>query len=97
VILEIDVQGALQVKAKMPQAYMIFVLPPTDQELLARLRRRGRDNEQAIQRRFAQAKAEIQTARQSGAYEFIVNDDLERTVEQACEMVERRRKATCGS
>lgn len=96
-ILEIDVQGALQVKAKMPDAYMIFVLPPSDEELLNRLRRRGRDSQAAIERRFAEAKREIEIARQSGLYDFIVNDDLERAVGQACDMVERRRNAACRS
>ncbi|MCI0365299.1 MAG: guanylate kinase [Phycisphaerales bacterium] len=92
VILEIDVQGALQVKEKMPDAFMIFVLPPNDQELLRRLRRRGRDNEEAIQRRYAAAKAEIETARRSGAYDhFIVNDDLDKAVKHACDLVRQRR------
>jgi guanylate kinase len=95
VILEIDVQGALQVKQKMPDALMLFVLPPDDEELLRRLRRRGRESEQAIQRRFAAAKREIQTARDSGAYDaFIVNDDLNTAIEEACELVRQRWK--CG-
>jgi guanylate kinase len=92
VILEIDVQGALQVKAKMPEAYMMFVLPPSDEELLRRLRSRGRDNEEAIQRRFREAKREIETARDSGRYDaFIVNDNLQHAIDQACELVEKRR------
>jgi len=92
VILEIDVQGALQVKAKMPGAYMIFVLPPDDQSLLHRLRKRGREDETAIQRRFIEAKKEIETAERSGAYDaFIVNDELNRAIETACELVQRRR------
>lgn len=93
-ILEIDVQGGLQVKRKMPDAFMLFVLPPSDQELLNRLRRRGRDSEEAMQRRFAAAKAEIATARSSGAYDhFIVNDDLAEAVRQACDLVQQRRQA----
>jgi guanylate kinase len=92
VILEIDVQGALQVKAKMPEAYMIFVLPPSDDELLRRLRARGRDSEDAIRRRFDEARREIQTARGSGRYDaFIVNDDLRNAIEQACALVCKRR------
>jgi guanylate kinase len=87
VILEIDVQGALQVKQKMPEAFMIFVLPPGEQELLRRLRDRGRDSEEAIQRRFEEAKKEIETARRSGAYTFIVNDDLNKAVDRACDLV----------
>lgn len=93
VILEIDVQGALQIKEKMPEAYMIFVLPPSDAELLRRLRLRGRDSRQDIQERLAVAKAEIQTARDSNAYaHFIVNDDLQQAIDEACELVEQRRR-----
>lgn len=92
VILEIDVQGALQVKSKMPDAYMIFVLPPSDEELLRRLRARGRDSEEAIERRFREAKKEIDTARSSGRYDaFIINDDLAHAIQNACELVQRRR------
>jgi guanylate kinase len=96
VILEIDVQGGLQVKRKMPQAFMLFIEPPSDADLLRRLRARGRDAEEAIQRRFAVAKREVETARQSGAYDHaIVNDVLERAIERACELVEQR-QASAG-
>jgi guanylate kinase len=88
VILEIDVQGALQIKEKLPQAYMLFVLPPSDDELLQRLRRRGREDEAAIQRRFAEAKREIRMAQSSHAYdEFLVNDDLNVMVDRACQLI----------
>jgi guanylate kinase len=91
VILEIDVQGGLQVKQKMPQAFMIFIEPPSDEALLVRLRARGRDHEDAIQRRFAEAKREIATARSSGAYElFIVNDVLAQAVERTQAAIEKR-------
>jgi guanylate kinase len=90
-ILEIDVQGGLQVKAAMPEAMMIFVLPPNDAELMRRLRDRKRDSDEAIGRRFEEAQREIQTARAAGAYEaFIVNDDLERAVREACALVRAR-------
>ena len=93
-IAEVDVQGALQIKDRIPQAFMIFVLPPSDDELLRRLRGRGRDSEEAIQRRFDEAKREIATARSSGQYDaFIVNDDLKHSIDLACELVERRRAA----
>jgi guanylate kinase len=90
-ILEIDVQGGLQVNQAMPGAFMIFVLPPSDEELLRRLRDRRRDSDEAIERRFREAKREIELARSSGAYEaFIVNDDLERAVGEACSLVRAR-------
>jgi guanylate kinase len=93
-ILEIDVQGALQVKSKLSDALMLFIEPPTDKALLERLRRRGRDTPEAIDRRFAEAKREIETARQSGAYDhFIVNDVLEESIDLACDLVQRRRNS----
>lgn len=99
VILEIDVQGAKQVKGKVPAAFGVFVLPPSEEALLDRLRRRRRDPEDVIRRRFAEAKHEIDEARTSGAYdEFLVNDDLDATIRRAVDAVEserrRRRDAT---
>lgn len=96
-ILEIDVQGGFQVKRRMPDAFMLFILPPNDGELLKRLRNRGRDTDEAIQRRYAAAKDEIQAARQSNAYDmFIVNDALDRTINEACALVQQRRSAQLG-
>ena len=92
VILDIDVQGAVQVRQSMPDALLVFVLPPHDDELLRRLRARGRDDESAIQRRFAEACREIEVARSSGAFDaFIVNDELEQAITETCRLVDRRR------
>ena len=92
VILEIDVKGAEQVKRKMPEAFGIFILPPSEEALLERLRSRKREPETAIQRRFAEAKREIEQAKANGAYDlFIVNDDLERATAEALEAVGRHR------
>lgn len=92
VILDIDVQGALQVRQAMPDALLMFVLPPGDEELEHRLRSRGRDDEQSIQRRLAEARREIEVGLHSGAYdEQIVNDDLDRAVDQACRLAQQRR------
>ena len=91
VILDIDVQGALQVRASMPEAMLVFVLPPNDEILERRLRERGRDDEPSIQRRLAEAKREIEIGINSGAYDSqIVNDDLDRAIEQACELARQR-------
>lgn len=80
-ILEIDVDGAIQVKQKMPEAFSIFIMPPNERVLLERLRARGRDEETVIQRRFAKAKREIIKAWDCGIYdEFVVNRDLDPTV-----------------
>lgn len=84
VILEIDVRGAKQVKAKRPDAFGLFVLPPSEDELLRRLRARKREAEDVIQRRFAEAQREIAEAKEAGVYNlFIVNDNLDRAIEEA--------------
>jgi guanylate kinase len=84
VILEIDVQGAKQVKQQMPTAFGIFILPPDEETLLHRLRDRKREDEAIIQKRFAAAREEIAEARRCGAYDaFITNDNLERAIEEA--------------
>lgn len=84
VILEIDVQGAKIVKGKVPDMFSIFILPPSEEELLRRLRSRKREDEQKIQRRFAAAKQEILDAEASGVYDrFIVNNVLEASITEA--------------
>jgi len=75
VILEIDLQGAIQVKARMPESVSIFILPPSFEELESRLRGRGTETEEKIQKRLAAAKREMDMAH---TYDYrIVNDDLE--------------------
>lgn len=75
-VLEIDVQGAAQVKEKLPESVAIFILPPSREELERRLRGRGQDAEEEIERRLARARAEIAAF---GKYDYcIVNDDVER-------------------
>jgi guanylate kinase len=91
VFLDIDVQGALQVHRRMPGAFMIFILPPSDEVLLDRLRGRGRDEEEAIRRRFDEAKKEIAVARASSVYDaFVVNDDLAHAREETTSLIRRR-------
>ncbi|MBD2502584.1 guanylate kinase [Anabaena azotica] len=75
VVLEIELEGARQVRASFPQALSIFILPPSFEELERRIRGRGQDSEEAIARRLQRAKQEI-----AAADEFdiqIVNDDFE--------------------
>ncbi len=89
VLLEIDVQGALQVNRSMPEAFMVFVEPPDEKELLRRLRARKREDDAAIERRFAESQREIATAHECGAYDaFIVNDELDRAVEEIVALVQ---------
>lgn len=91
VVLDIDVQGAIQVHRSMPSSFGVFVMPPGEDVLLERLRSRGREDEATIERRFAEARSEIATARECGAYDaFIVNDDLDRAVTELVEVIGRR-------
>ena len=81
VLLEIDVQGAMQVRHHYPDALLIFILPPDEPTLLQRLRDRGRDSVDDIHKRFIAAKREIHMAKGSRAFDFMVfNDDLQRAV-----------------
>src|SRR5687768_14094071 len=83
VLLEIDVQGALQVRFQYPDALMIFIMPPDEASLLKRLRERGRDSEDSIQKRFRAAKREIWMAKGSRAFDdMVINDDVERAVSE---------------
>lgn len=92
VFLDIDVQGALQVHERCPEALLIFIMPPSEEALLARLRARGRDDEAAIQRRFAEAQREMSRSRESGAFdEFVVNSDLTAAQDRVHAIVEERR------
>jgi guanylate kinase len=79
-LLDIDVQGAAQIKKKIPEAASIFVLPPNRQTLEWRLRHRGEDSEQTICRRLDTARREIENY---DKYDYIlVNDRLEPSVDQ---------------
>lgn len=83
VLLEIDVQGALQVRYLYPDSLLFFILPPDEPTLIKRLKERGRDSEEEISRRFRLAKGEIHMARGSRAFDHIViNDTVERAVDQ---------------
>jgi len=91
-LLDVDVVGAGNIKRMRPDAFLIFFMPPSKDELLRRLRQRRRDSESAIERRFAVASKEIDDARSSGIYdEIVVNDDLTRTIEKTLAIVERER------
>lgn len=84
VILEIDVEGAQNVKRQIPDAYGIFIEPPSEDALLQRLRARRRESEDVIQRRFAEARREIAQARSGKVYDaFIVNHVLDEAIESA--------------
>jgi guanylate kinase len=78
-LLDIDVQGAAQIQHKVPDAISIFILPPNRKTLEERLRKRGEDREDVIQRRLITAAKEIENY---GRYNYIlVNDRLEDSIE----------------
>lgn len=97
VLLEIDAQGAAQVRAALPEAVLIFVLPPSFEAIEARLRARSTDSEAIIQRRVADAKLQLNAA---GHFDYlVVNEDLDSAHDQfqAILVAELRRRARSPS
>lgn len=89
VMLEIEPQGALQVKHIFSDAVLIFVLPPSMEELRKRLVERGRESIEVIEKRIAAAEWEIQ---QSDKYDYkVINDDLEECVKEVIGIVNKER------
>ena len=82
VLLEIEVQGAMKVCAAMPEAVLVFIMPPDFNTLRTRLSGRGTEDEETIKKRLSAARAELQRA---GEYDFIVVND---TVENAARALE---------
>jgi guanylate kinase len=92
VLVEIDVQGARQVKAADPSAYMVFITPPSLDELERRLRTRGTETDEQVKRRLAKASDEL-----AAEPEFdvtVVNDDLERAAREVIQLVDELRRRT---
>jgi guanylate kinase len=78
-ILDIDVQGAAQIRERVPEAVHVFILPPSGEELCRRLSGRGSEDAAARRRRLGNARDEIHRA---GSFDYlVVNDDLERAVD----------------
>ncbi len=81
IILDIDVQGGLQVKSSMPEAILIFILPPSFAELRSRLEGRNTEEKEVVEKRLGKALNEIKLI---GEYDYyIVNDDLETAIDKA--------------
>ena len=90
VLLEIDWQGADQVRSKMKDTISIFILPPSRAELERRLRSRASDSEETILRRLADARRDLEHA---GDFDYIVvNDDFGTALDEICAIVEHRRR-----
>ena len=89
VVMEIDVQGGIQVAERMPDSVRIFLLPPDRETLRARLEGRKTEVTEQLARRLATADGEIAAARDSGCYaHFVVNDCLETTIEQVKKIIQ---------
>jgi guanylate kinase len=92
VLLEIDVQGALQVRHHYADALLMFILPPDEPTLLQRLNDRARDSADEINKRFRAAKREIHMARGSRAFDFyIINDKVDRATELIMQLLRYKR------
>ena len=92
VLLEVDVQGAFQIRYQYPAALMIFIVPPDVQSLLRRLKERGRDTEADIERRFRGAKREIWMAKGSRAFDdIVINDEVNRACKEIAQIVKQKK------
>ena len=86
VLLEIEVEGAKQIKEKFPEALSIFLLPPSKEELEKRIRNRGTDKEEAINRRLSRANYEIAS---SDKFDFtLTNHNVDETVKEVFKIIE---------
>jgi guanylate kinase len=82
VLLEIDIQGAMQVKQKYPDGVFIFLIPPSATELQARILGRGTETEESFRLRFGAARSELQMMKE---YDYVVVNDV---VDAACQRIE---------
>jgi guanylate kinase len=90
VILEIDVQGAGQIKAVFPDAVMIFILPPSAKDLAERLEHRGREGAEAAEKRLTGASAEIAAAWQYYEH-MVINEDLQQAVNECVQIIQNKK------
>jgi guanylate kinase len=88
VILEIDVQGAKQVKRIYKNAVMIFIFPPSQRELAERMKLRGREDVQSAEERLEGASGEIAAAWQYYQH-MVINDDLQQAVSEVVEIIQQ--------
>ena len=87
IILEIDVQGGRQVKARYPDAVMIFILPPSQAELAKRMELRGRDDLDTAEKRLGEASNEVAAAWQYYQH-IVINEELQQAVNEVVKIIE---------
>ena len=86
VILEIDVKGAMQVKKKVPECVLIFILPPSKEALYDRLKGRGTETEEVIRKRIETANEELLISKN---YDYaVINDKVDKAVDQIIEIID---------
>ncbi len=91
VLLEIDVQGALEVKRKMPEAVLIFILPPSMEHLRQRLKGRNTEDEESYNKRIQAAEAEINN---KDSYDYsIINNTVEETAQKIIKIIDKANNA----
>ena len=95
VVVEIDVHGARQIRAALPDAYMVFITPPSLQELERRLRTRGSETDRQIRGRLAKASEELAAEPEFDA--TVVNDQLDEAARKVIELVDRLDRRTMKS
>lgn len=89
VVLEIDPQGALQIKKRFPDAVFVFIVPPSLDELTKRIYNRGTDSEEVIKRRLSSATSELEYA---SKYDYIiVNDEVEKATNKVSNIIDAER------
>ena len=92
VILEIELQGALQIRNKLPETILMFLMPPSADELENRLRGRGTETDEVIRARLRRA---VEESRSMDQYDYlVVNDDLETCVEEVHHLIQSQRMRT---
>lgn len=90
VILSIDVKGARRVKRAFPESISVFVMPPSQEELAARIKKRNADAEEQVSIRLSESEKEIASANE---YDYlIVNDDLDKAVDELAYIIDTERK-----
>ena len=95
VVLEIEVEGALQVKKKVPDCVMIFIVPPGKEALYQRLRKRGTESEDVIQQRIEKANREFKLAKY---YDYIVvNDEVSNAADRIMAIIRAEHAKTARS
>jgi guanylate kinase len=88
VVLEIDVQGAATIKAQLPEAILVFLEPPSEEELARRLTARRTESGAALERRLAAAREEM---RESSWFDHVVvNDDMDRAASEVASIIDAR-------